>query len=231
MAVAAMLFFPAIANSRFHSRIVACQSNLQTISRGLENFSDNHQGQFIPIPVEGKLAIAGVFGPTLRDQQYVTDEAAFFCAGDVASRPESDTGAPLPELHIPALGQIVQAEGAELRRLQRMAGGSYGYNLGFMLDGRYSPVRNQRRPTFAMVADAPGPQRQGRLSMHHEGRGQNVLFEDGHIEFVAGGRVLDFDEIFYSDRGFVEAGQHPDDAVIGNSNSRPILWTPQIPAP
>ncbi len=222
VAAAAMLFFPAIANSRYQARVVACQSNLQTIGQALETYSDTHNGAFVPIPVEGNASISGVYAATLKDDGYVDQDQAFFCAGDLAARaaaPEEFAG----ERRIPTLAELEQAFGPELRRLQRLAGGSYGYNLGYMTNGRYRPLRNLGRSTFVILADAPGPQRAGRHSMHHGGRGQNVLFEDGHIEFLVGSMTGDFDEIFFSDRNLVEAGLHPDDAVIGDSHSRPML--------
>jgi hypothetical protein len=219
VAAAAMLFFPAIANSRFQSKVVACDSNLKILGEGLANYSDNHNGHLVPIPVEGPLAISGVYGPTLRDGGYVTDERAFLCAGD--ARPQT-TGE--GARRIPGLAEFERAFGPELRRLQRLAGGSYGYSLGFMIDGSRPCFRNLRRPAFAILADAPGPQREGRNSQHHGGRGQNVLFEDGHTQFLAGS-MAGPDEIFFSDRNLVEAGQHYDDAVIGDSHSAPIIFT------
>lgn len=220
VAAAAILFFPAIANSRFQARIAACQSNLQTLARSLENYSENHQGQFVSLPADGNLSFAGVYAPTLRDHGYVVSDSVFQCAGDLASRGDARPD----DQPIPAVSDLERATGAELRRMQRQAGGSFGYNLGYLVNGRYSPVRNLHRATFAVLADAPGPQREGRISMHHAGRGQNVSFEDGHVRFVPGVMVGDFDDIFFSDRGLVEAGLHPEDAVIGNSHSRPLLW-------
>lgn len=223
VAAAAMLFFPAIANSRFQSRVVACQSNLKTIGEGLESYSENHNGQLVSIPIDGPLSIGGLYAPTLRDDGYVPEESKFFCAADASARPAAEDARPR---RIPTIAEIESALGPELRRLQRLAGGSYGYNLGYMIDGRYRPLRNLHRSSFAILADAPGPQRAGRQSLHHGAGGQNVLFEDGHIEFLAGSLAGGFDEIFFSDRNLVEAGQHVDDAVIGDSHSRPVLFTP-----
>ncbi len=220
VAAAAILFFPAIANSRFQARVAACQNNLQTLARSLEKYSENHNGQFVSLPLDGNLSFAGVYAPTLRDEGYVTGDQVFRCAGDLASR----TDDLLVNQPIPTVSELERATGAELRRLQRLAGGSFGYNLGYLVNGRYSAVRNRHRATFAVLADAPGPQYAGRVSLHHEGRGQNVAFEDGHVQFVPTAIAGDFDDIFFSDRGLVEAGLHPEDAVIGNSHSRPLLW-------
>lgn len=216
VAAAAMLFFPAIANSRFQARVTACQSNLQSIARALDTYSENNNGRFVSIPVKGNSAISGVYAPTLLDEGYKTDDKSFFCAGDLVD----DQGV---RRQIPSLAALTRAQpGPELRHLQHIAGGSYGYNLGYMNGDRYTTVRNARRPRFALVADAP--REQGGPSMHHEGRGQNVAFEDGHVEFVPGGAEIDFDDIYLSERGLVEAGLGAHDSVIGSSSSRPVIF-------
>jgi hypothetical protein len=59
--------------------------------------------------------------------------------------------------------------------------------------------------------------------MNHEGRGQNVMFENFTIKFITGGNIANLDDIFVSDRNVVEAGMGRDDAVIGNSHSSPFI--------
>ena len=116
--------------------------------------------------------------------------------------------------------------------LFRSMGGSYGYNLGYLSDGNYQPTKNLQRPTFALMADAPNgdlPRGQGPVlpaqlsSLNHGRRGQNVLFEDGHVEFLktfnADGST---DNIFLNDDGQPTAGVHRDDAVIGPSHAHPL---------
>jgi hypothetical protein len=220
VATAAMLFFPAVANSRFQARLAACQSNLQSLVRAMHDYSDNHQDQFVAIPPEGNLSFAGVYAPTLRDEGYATEESVFHCAGDPALHHSES----VRRQRIPTISEIERAVGAELRRMQREAGGSFGYDLGYLVNGEYSPVRNLRRSTFPILADAPGSLLNGRISLNHEGRGLNVAYEDGHVKYLPAGYVAAIgDDIFHSDRGLIEPGQHPDDAVIGNSHSRPIL--------
>jgi len=115
-------------------------------------------------------------------------------------------------------------------------GGSYGYNLGYLLDGRYHSTDNLQRPTFALMADAPdsesvrGESVRGNSavpaqlsSLNHGRRGQNVLFEDGHVEFLKGCNAEGCpDNIFLNDRGQPTAGVHRDDAVIGPSHAHPL---------
>jgi hypothetical protein len=219
LAAAVMLFFPAVANSRFQARVTACQSNLQSLARGLENYSENHEQQLVTVPDSGKLSIAGMYAPTLHEAGYVAEPKNFYCAGDLARCPSE-----APQPRIPRISEIERAIGDQLRDLQRRAGGSFGYSLGYLVNGEYRPLRNYRRSSFAILADAPGPHHQGRLSMNHEGRGQNVLFEDFHIEFIPGGAVANLDDIYVSDRNVVEAGMHRSDAVVGASHSSPLIF-------
>jgi hypothetical protein len=221
LAAAAMLFFPAVNSSRFDARVAACQSNLLAIARGLENYGENHQQQLVTIPESGNLSIAGVYAPTLHEAGYVTQSKSFYCPGAQTAR---DAVAAAEAPRIPRISEMERAIGEELRQLQRRAGGSFGYTLGYLVNGEYGPLRNLRRATFPIMTDAPGPQHLGRLSTNHEGLGQNALFEDFHIEFLPGGHLAGEDDIFHSDRGVVEAGLHQGDAVIGASHSSPLIW-------
>ncbi|MCA9269238.1 MAG: hypothetical protein KDA41_12240, partial [Planctomycetales bacterium] len=74
------------------------------------------------------------------------------------------------------------------------------------------------------LADSPSLHLPGRQSANHGGRGQNVLFEDQHVEYLTTVRPADVrDEVYLSDRGYVEAGRHYNDAVIGESAAQPML--------
>ena len=103
-------------------------------------------------------------------------------------------------------------------------GGSYGYCLGHFRNGAYEGTRNRQRSGFAIVADAPSPDQPGHQSRNHGGRGQNVLFEDGHVVFLTCSKPNDSaDDIFVNDAGLVAAGLHENDAVIGPSDASPLV--------
>ena len=122
-------------------------------------------------------------------------------------------------------GEVEQLQAAgpeDARRLRARMGGSYGYALGYVVHGAYQNTLNLRRSTFAVLADAPGPSLPGHQSDNHDGQGQNALFEDGRVAFLASSTVDDGDDIFCNDAGQITAGLRPDDSVIVPSPTPPI---------
>jgi hypothetical protein len=101
-------------------------------------------------------------------------------------------------------------------------GGSYGYTLGHFAGGQYRHTRHLRRTSFAIMADAPDPCGGCRASGNHGG-GQNVLFEDGRVVYLTSCQPGEgCDDFYHNDDGQVQAGLHPDDAVIAPSSARPL---------
>lgn len=212
--VGAMLFFPAIANSRYHARIAACQNNLQHLGVALADYSDKNGGVLPQIPVSGKRSIAGIYGPILVEQQFLTESNRLVCpASHLAERDA--------EWRVPRLAELDRAEGLELMRLQRTAGGSYGYSLGYVADGQYRAPRYEGRANYAIMSDAPSLHLPGHRSDNHGGRGQNVLFEDNRVEFVT--RCVVYDALFLNRDGFTAAGLDDNDSVIGRSATPPFM--------
>jgi hypothetical protein len=77
-----------------------------------------------------------------------------------------------------------------------------------------------------LAGDAPSNSRPRRASANHSDRGQNVLFEDGHVHFL---RQLPtspaLDDPFHNRDGWVARGVDRDDAVLGASEDSPIPVT------
>jgi hypothetical protein len=208
---------PAIGNSRFNSQVVACQDNLRQLGIALAQYSHLHEDSFPPGPDRGRLAAAGIYGPTLVYDGFLPDSRRLVC-------PTSSLAAD-PQFRVPTTGEVLLIESPEELDSQRAAmGGSYGYTLGYIDDNQYRTTKNLHRPFFAVMADAPGngPQYQ---SLNHGGRGQNVLFEDGRVVFYTSPRAGGLDDIFVNDAGVVAAGTHRDDSVIGASRAVPVVLT------
>ena len=214
---AAMLFFPAIANSRNQARIAACQHNLQSIGRALHSYSEFNQGYFPPLPNEGKMAVAGYYAVVLRDQEFITDPRQFVC-------PSSSVNVQ-PNWTLPTREQIESATGPKLIVMQQSMGGSYGYTLGYLVNGQYHPTRNLQRPSYVIMADSPNPYAPASGSLNHGGRGQNVLFEDLHFQYIVE-RDQDgcWDYVYVNRQGEPAAGVDMHDSVVGSSATSPVVF-------
>jgi prepilin-type processing-associated H-X9-DG protein len=213
---AALLFFPAIADSRHQARLVLCRDNLHHLGVALDQYSSFHGGNFPYVPASGNQGFAGIVGPKLVEGGFLAEARKIICPASFwAERRE--------QFRVPTVAQIEQARGRELLRLQGLAGGSYGYTLGYLDGDRYVPVRNLGRSHFALMSDAPVLDVGRHVTANHGGRGLNVLFGDLHVRYVVVRPSEPVgDDVFRNDRGLVEAGLHPDDSVIGPSPATPF---------
>ena len=214
-----LLAFPAIHNSRFHARRFTCVDHLRQISLALTQYSETHDGYFPPVYERGKYAGAGIYAPILVSYEFVDGSHWFVCPGS----PLADD----PEFRVPTLDELLAASFEELARMRAKMGGSYGYNLGFLEEGRYHTPRNLRRPRYPIISDVPSNTLPGRQSVNHGGRGQNVAQEAGTVTFCKTSTSLDrADDMFVNEQGLVAAGNHRDDAVIAPSDALPRLPIP-----
>lgn len=208
---ASVLVVPAVQSSRFSAGILSCQSRLRDVGMALESYSQRHAGYFPVVPASGKFAAAGIYAPTLLEDRLLENDQALICPTSLNGKTAA---------HIPTMTELRTAPEVELPRLRETMGGSFGYNLGYRQNGRYLPIRNAHRAHLALAADAPDPY--GRGSRNHGGRGQNVLFEDGRVDFLDNPRLPNGDDIYLNDVGLVEAGLQPDDAVLAPSGTPPL---------
>lgn len=213
--LAAMALVPAFNQSRQRSQVLGCQRNLMSLGRALFEYSAIHDDHFPEVPAAGPLSVAGVYAPQLR-------EAGLIQASDVRC-PAAQSARRSTLTEIPSRAEIERLAGVELRRVQSLVGGDYGYGLGYVRRGRYTARRNQSRAHFAIMSDAP-PEMGETTAGHHGSWGHNVLFEDGHVRLVTRCRLGDdADHFFQNDLGVVAAGLGPDDAVIVRSGVGVII--------
>lgn len=216
---AAMLFFPAIQHSRTAARQAACQNNLRQLGVALTEYSQRNHHYFPPVPPQGNLAAAGVYAVQLHDNGFLHDPQQLLC-------PATEEARQGQAFRVPTAAELQAATGRKLEQLRRRMGGSYGYSLGYMTERGYQHVKNRGRSSFAIMADTPTMQSHDIASLNHGGRGQNVLYEDGHVRHLVQCLTQSCnDHIFLNDQGQMAAGVHPDDAVIGHSSASPLLRT------
>ena len=220
---ACLLLFPAIHASRVQSRMLACQDNLRELGSSLTRYSEAHDGYFPKVPTQGNLAAASAYAPILAADKLLPEDRLVVCPGSSLA----ESGA----FRIPSLDEIESITSPEaVENLQQTMGGSYGYSLGYQDNGQYSATRNLRRAHFAIASDAPPSSLMSpRLSENHGRQGQNVLFEDGHVQFTVSPKATDGDrdDFFLNDDGLVAAGVDRDDAVIGAGATPPIRFVSQ----
>jgi hypothetical protein len=214
---ATLLLFPAIENSRFNAQVEACSDNLRLLGHALAQYSQRHQNYFPPVPQEGRLASAGAFAPVLASMGYIESPRWLVCPASPLAEE--------PGFEIPSLEQVSATyDEPTLERLRTRMGGSYGYCLGFVENGTYHNPRNRNRAWFALMSDAPSNQLPGHQSLNHRGRGQNVLFEDFHVQFFTTPEPSGMrDHFFVNDIWQVAPGRHRNDSVIAGSGPLPVV--------
>lgn len=208
----AVLLVPAIFQSRLYSRLVACQNNLKDIGMAVANYSD-HNGGALPGPqAEGLYNVAGIWAPKLVSQGYLQKP------GRTVVCPSSKLADDL-KFHVPTMAELEAMSPAQLSEIfPRLA--DYGFTLGYLdgENGKYKTHLNKHRSDFAVAADPPGNGPSN--SPNHGGKGQNVLFEDGHYKYLNSSLVGD-DDIYRNAHMKVGPGIGSSDAVIVPSQVRP----------
>ncbi len=213
---ACAILLPAINQSRTMARLTACGDNLRELGLDLTQYSSLHHDTFPEVPTAGNEAVAGVYAPKLRDAGLLDDPRRLICPASALA--ESGAGT----IDIPSLAKLNAARGQALADMQRRMGGSYGYSLGHVSPDGSKPTRNMQRSNFAIMADKPLARPARHASLNHGAPGQNVLFEDGHVQHLITSKSGGRDDIFVNDKGQVSLGLHRGDAVIAPSDAKPI---------
>lgn len=210
------LLLPALLHTRFQAEVNGCQNNLRQIGLALAHYSEFNSGYFPHLSPDDEFPGAGIYAPTLLETGFLDESRVLVCPTSRLARED--------HFSIPTLHEIRTAKGLDLNKLRRRMGGSYGYSLGFVENGRYQPPRNFGRPFFAVLSDSPSLYLEKLQSDNHGGYGQNVLFEAGNVQFWKSPRPDQaLDNIFTNAVGYVAPGTNPRDSVIGNSAAQPSL--------
>lgn len=220
---------PGILRSRFDARRVACQDQLRHAGVALTAYAMRDPGEQLPqLAPEGPEAFAGIYAVRLGEAGLLHSLQPLWCP---SLDPPED-----PQFRVPSESMLAAAGPNRLVQMQRQSGGSYGYSLGVMDGPQYRSPRYEGRTNFALLGDVPtaslsqadpGPDRVT-LAKAHGGIGANVLFEDGHVRFLALGESLPtHDNPFSNHLGLLEAGITVDDSALAPSWQPPFLKAKQ----
>lgn len=201
-----------------HQQRLACQNNLRLFGQALSAYSVNHDHEFPKVEAEPPRNVAGIFVPMLRDSGVMPADVTLCCPGG-GNRP-----APCPTLA--ELEDLRRRRPEDFQAAVRRLAGCYAYSLGYGPapddhhglrddDGDGLPILADR-PDFAGGRVGPGN------SPNHGGRGQNVLYIDGHVRFCTARTVgVNRDDIYVNQHGDVAAGRDLLDSVLGASSATP----------
>jgi prepilin-type N-terminal cleavage/methylation domain-containing protein/prepilin-type processing-associated H-X9-DG protein len=188
--ILAGLLLPAIHNAYLRALRIDCANNLRQIGVGLHAYSADHRGRF---PTGGaETSTPGKIGKATSEQalkalgslypQYLADGKVFLCPGVGVATPVTRAD--------------IDPTTKELRSFT-------SDNTEFGYDPRHTSTHP---PTVAIAADrGPGADADGN-SLCHNGKGQNVLFIDGHINFLTT-HIIEGDNIWDQEDGPADCRQ------------------------
>lgn len=214
------LTMPAIQAARDSSRRIACAENLRKLNTSLQLYSNEHGSRFPEIRLGQN---AGMFTVALAEGNYLDQEllrTALVCPSSPLAEAVTDRRA---AVIVPSLAELLVAPPLVRDRLEHLMAGSFAYRIGYISEGRYRNRRNRSNCRTALMADSPTRCEQSgtTTSSHHGVCGQNVLFEDGHVDFQSCWSPGCGDHLFLNDAGEVAAGRGKRDIVLAPSGVRP----------
>jgi prepilin-type N-terminal cleavage/methylation domain-containing protein/prepilin-type processing-associated H-X9-DG protein len=155
--ILAGILLPVLSRARESARKTQCMSNIKQVGMGLIMYA-NENNELFPLSTATSPAMASL---SLLYPDYVSDSRTFNCASDTTV-----TNATQNE------GSTDMAKGVAFNQNDC----SYGY------DNTHSQSDDA---DVALAADRPPATPSATASTaNHNGRGQNVVYVDGHVEFV-----------------------------------------------
>jgi prepilin-type processing-associated H-X9-DG protein len=221
----ASLLIPPLAGYLHRQyQLASCQNNLRQFGLALINYSQAHRGAFPHVAdannkVPPDRQVAGLFVPMLVGAGFLKpDEMNVRCPAN-----GEPVGCPY---RLEELADPKKVSDDKFSRLATQLSGCYAYTLGYR-EGRDLRGCCQRAYPVPIMSDRPLYREEALRhqpeanSPNHGGRGQNVLFTDGHVAFLTS-RLIGPDDIFLNKHRHVAAGVDPDDTVLGVSEARPV---------
>lgn len=210
---AGMLFFPAIANSRYMAQRGQCQNNQRLLGEAIQQARNLYpQLDLMNVAnLPADQAVAGIQPMLLKEHGLLPRDNIMICPAS----PEADAydGSP-----IATFSELQQAVPSERRVMERRAAGSYALPLGHRTE---QTVEDLASEFIAVASDAPSGALPNLISTHHDGKGQNVLFASGRTAYICGcGDVDCGDSLFWNRDLKIEAGLDARDNVLARGGTR-----------
>ena len=216
-----MLVLPAVQASRAASHRAQCAKNLGDLGQSLMLYAEDHGGA---LPRIDPGMNAGMFTVSLADGRYREqpdlEQNLLLCpSSELATQVAMDRA----KVRVPTTVELRTASPLLLEKLRRWMAGSYAYRLGYFKDGRYFYPKWSGSSREAVLADAPTRDENGGVvSRNHGACGQNVLYQDGSVAFLATcWSLCEEDHLYLNDAGEVAAGRGPRDVVLAPSEATP----------
>jgi prepilin-type processing-associated H-X9-DG protein len=188
--------------------MVECKNNLQKLFLPLRAYADSHRGDFPHVAAAGtapRNAVALVF-PMLQDAKVLPQDIKIACPAAGCTPPFSD---------------LAQIQSLDLSGFQNWATNmlhTYAYSLGYRNHGMLVGLRldpDKTASLMPLMADSPPGDLSHGNSPDHNGRGQNVLYADGHVTFCVSRHVgYEQDDIYLNRSNLVAAGLDWRDTVL-----------------
>jgi prepilin-type processing-associated H-X9-DG protein len=219
--VAASLLFTAVAlgltlipRLRHQNQMLECKKNLSEYYVALATYREVEKKAPNIADRESPRNVAGMIAPILHDKGVLPDTASICCPATKGMVPCTMT-----------LAQIGSMTTEEFQQQAARLLPCYAYSLGYKENGVYHCAMETpagcSSSRVALMADR-GPIDGMGNSTNHGGKGQNVLFNDGHVEFAVSRKIgIDGDDIYLNRDMKVAAGIDCYDVVLGSSASQP----------
>jgi len=203
-----------VLSSRTHSGRIGCQNNLQLSYAGLSNYASMNGGRIPTAHERGPLAFAGMLGMSLLDSGHVKSDQTLIC-------PETSRAMD-PAPRFPKINDLHEADPENLPQLQKRAGGTYFYPLGYFENGKYHTLKLRNRLTFVLMSDPVTADR--RPGLNHGPAGQNILIENGCVRFLTVCHLEGCRDrcCYENEAGQAAAGLNEDDSVVVGSGVGPL---------
>ncbi len=211
---AAMLLFPALQESRYVARRGQCADNLRALGDVIMAYSRLSGSRYPLLPETGELSFGGSIPMQLVEAGVLNQNLAAQWVTCPASKLAQRTRTGDFAVYVPSTQEFLNANGRR-RLLLRELMGSLAFRAGYRRGDDYVPIRLDYSPRSPIASDAPSLHLTDFQSDNHGGLGLNVLFSDGHVEFISGCTALRCgDKIFLNRANLRGPGCDATDAVL-----------------